>query len=340
MSQILPTYLVDQHGVPIDNTNPLPTSGGGGGGGTVDQGKSNADPAKGWSTQLTDGSGFITPAKTGQLPTALGATTAAGSLSVGIATDQLSTLATATKQDTGNSSLATIATTQTDGSQKTQVTSSALPTGAATAAKQPAIGTAGTPSSDVLSVQGIAHMTPVQVSQATASNLNAQVVGAAANGAAAAGNPVLMAGIDTTTARTLRTDASGNLSVVGSGTTGAAVTTRPVQVGGSDGTNLRDLATDTSGRLKAAGIASFQYITAAGTYALKTSAGVLRKVQITASFSAGSFTIYNDNNATTTPIAGFGTDTALSWDFNLVCSNGVTAVAGAGFDGQITVEWD
>lgn len=37
----------------------------------------------------------------------------------------------------------------------------ALPTGAATAAKQPALGTAGTPSADVLSVQGAASMTPV-----------------------------------------------------------------------------------------------------------------------------------------------------------------------------------
>lgn len=38
-----------------------------------------------------------------------------------------------------------------------------LPTGAATAAKQPALGTAGTASSDVLSIQGIASMTPLQV---------------------------------------------------------------------------------------------------------------------------------------------------------------------------------
>jgi hypothetical protein len=36
-----------------------------------------------------------------------------------------------------------------------------LPTGAATAAKQPALGTAGTPSADVLSVQGVASMTPL-----------------------------------------------------------------------------------------------------------------------------------------------------------------------------------
>lgn len=44
-----------------------------------------------------------------------------------------------------------------------------LPTGAATAAKQPALGTAGTASTDVLSVQGIASMTPLQVGDNSAS---------------------------------------------------------------------------------------------------------------------------------------------------------------------------
>lgn len=39
-----------------------------------------------------------------------------------------------------------------------------LPTGAATAAKQPALGTAGSASSDVITIQGIASMTAVQVS--------------------------------------------------------------------------------------------------------------------------------------------------------------------------------
>lgn len=39
-----------------------------------------------------------------------------------------------------------------------------LPTGASTAAKQPALGTAGTASTDVISVQGIASMTPIAVS--------------------------------------------------------------------------------------------------------------------------------------------------------------------------------
>jgi hypothetical protein len=43
------------------------------------------------------------------------------------------------------------------------VKASALPTGAATSAKQPALGTAGSASSDVLSVQGIASMTALKV---------------------------------------------------------------------------------------------------------------------------------------------------------------------------------
>lgn len=43
------------------------------------------------------------------------------------------------------------------------VSSSALPTGASTAAKQPALGTAGTPSVDVLTVQGTASMTALKV---------------------------------------------------------------------------------------------------------------------------------------------------------------------------------
>lgn len=46
-------------------------------------------------------------------------------------------------------------------------------------------GTAGTPASQVLSVQGIASMTPIQVSQATAANLNATVAQGAGSGSTA-----------------------------------------------------------------------------------------------------------------------------------------------------------
>lgn len=67
-----------------------------------------------------------------------------------------------------------------------------LPTGASTAAKQPALGTAGSASADVITVQGITSMTPlkvdgsgvtqpvsgtVTVTQSTAASLNATVVG-------------------------------------------------------------------------------------------------------------------------------------------------------------------
>lgn len=55
---------------------------------------------------------------------------------------------------------------KTDGSGVTQPVSAAslpLPTGASTAAKQPALGTAGTPSADVISVQGVTSMTPLKV---------------------------------------------------------------------------------------------------------------------------------------------------------------------------------
>lgn len=89
-----------------------------------------------------------------------------GSLTVdGSVTANLGTLngaATSAKQDTGNTSLSSI-----DGkitavnTGAVVVSSSALPTGAATAAKQPAIGTAGTSSADVLTVQGRASMTPL-----------------------------------------------------------------------------------------------------------------------------------------------------------------------------------
>lgn len=115
-----------------------------------------------------------------------------------------------------------------------------LPTGAATSAKQPAIGIAGTASNDVLSIQGIASMTPLKtdasattqpvsgtvtvaqatgsnlhavldsssttaVTQPTASNLNAQVVGAVASAGSNSGNPIKTAGVFNTTQPTVTT---------------------------------------------------------------------------------------------------------------------------------------
>lgn len=99
-------------------------------------------------------------------------------------------------------------------------------------------------------------------------------------------------------------------------------------------------STQSSQTVKEAGVANFQYITAAGTYPLKTSAGILRSVSVTAAFSAGSLTVYDANGSDVNPIAGFGPNVTMHWPFNLVCGTGIRVVAGAGFNGQITVEWD
>jgi hypothetical protein len=53
--------------------------------------------------------------------------------------------------------------TNASGQLQVGVVSSALPSGAATAAKQPALGTAGSASADVISVQGVASMTALKV---------------------------------------------------------------------------------------------------------------------------------------------------------------------------------
>ena len=99
-----------------------------------------------------------------------GQATSANSEPVVIASDQstvpvsVSGVATAANQATANTSLASI-----DGkitavnTGAVTVSSSVLPTGAATAAKQPALGTAGAASADVITVQGKAGMTALIV---------------------------------------------------------------------------------------------------------------------------------------------------------------------------------
>lgn len=75
------------------------------------------------------------------------------------------------------------------------------------------------------------------------------VQGAAADGAAVAGNPVLNAGQDGTNVQSMLTDTTGRQVVVGAAAGGAAVAGNPLLVAGSDGTLARPLATNTSGAL-------------------------------------------------------------------------------------------
>lgn len=69
------------------------------------------------------------------------------------------------KNDSGNPVpvSGTVAVSNFPATQPVSAASLPLPSGASTAAKQPAIGTAGTASADVITVQGVASMTPVQV---------------------------------------------------------------------------------------------------------------------------------------------------------------------------------
>lgn len=86
-----------------------------------------------------------------QLPAALGQTTMSASLPVAIASNQSAVPVSAA--------------------------SLPLPTGASTAAKQPALGTAGSASTDVISVQGIASMTPLAVTPGATENHLGEVGG-------------------------------------------------------------------------------------------------------------------------------------------------------------------
>lgn len=81
-----------------------------------------------------------------------------------------------------------------------------LPTGAATAAKQPALGTAGAASADVITVQGIASMTPLLANPGTAANWG---VGTSSQNSATVANGQLALAQFNTTPTTITT---GNMS--------------------------------------------------------------------------------------------------------------------------------
>lgn len=123
---------------------------------------------------LVDITGGASPAnvnltQVGSAAIALGQTTTSASMPVTIASNQpaLPISAASLPLPTGAATETTLASLNGKvtavNTGAVTVSSSVLPTGAATAAKQPALGTAGTASSDVLTVQGITSMTPLLV---------------------------------------------------------------------------------------------------------------------------------------------------------------------------------
>jgi hypothetical protein len=162
---------------------------------------------------------------------------------------------TSALQTTGNTTLSTIAANQTNGTQETNIIGTVpLPTGASTAALQSNVQSApGTPQTVALTIQGNASSIAVPISgtvtvtQSTASNLNATIVGTTAAGSGSATNLVTIQG----NAAGTPVPVSGTVSATNSanGNTGAAVPAQATQVGGTDGTDLRALSVNSSGQL-------------------------------------------------------------------------------------------
>jgi hypothetical protein len=303
-------HVLNTSGEPVpvqgDDDGAIETvGGGGGGGGTVDQGAAGVDP---WLVEIAHpiqndgGTDYVnvkdkhsddnatylariptdpaTDTKLDEIKTALGSPLQAGG-NVAVTSLPLATnAATEGKQDTGNSSLASIdgkipanlTVTSTrllvDPSGVTSPVSAAslpLPTGAATAAKQPALGTAGSPSVDVISVQGVGGGTPIPISgtvtstpsgtQTITGTVDTELPTAAALSDSMGLAPTVPAvgayaiAIDGSVARRVRCSTSGNLFVEGPGAAGAALTGRPVAVAFANGGNAVIPAVDTSGRV-------------------------------------------------------------------------------------------
>jgi len=198
--------LVDAAGVPISASNPLSVSLVAGGGGTAVSIADGADVALG---SLADSSSALTVNGLLKAIKALLGAPLAVTGSFYQATQPISGTITA------NAGTGTFA---------VSAASLPLPSGAATAAKQPALGTAGTASTDVLSVQGIAGGTALAVTVSNAFALDTSVSGilvAQASTTSGQSGPLTQGAVTTaapsyTTAKTspLSLDLAGNLRIV------------------------------------------------------------------------------------------------------------------------------
>lgn len=138
--------------------------------------------------------------------------------------------------------------TSADLTQPVSAASLPLPSGASTAAKQPALGTAGTASSDVITVQGVASMTKLLVTPDANSAVNvAQINGVTVlmgNGASGTGAQRV----------TLANDSTGVLATVSTVTNLAQLGGAAVPIGaGTEAAAIRvTLPTDGTGKVSAA----------------------------------------------------------------------------------------
>jgi hypothetical protein len=129
-----------------------------------------------------------------------------------------------------------------------------LPTGAATSAKQPALGTAGVAATDVLTVQGIASMTALKVDgSAVTQPISASALPLPTGAATAANQTALNALLPTSLGtKTAANSLAVTLASDGALTTVAGATTDAAVANGAAGTlagylrSIKDAATDTT----------------------------------------------------------------------------------------------
>ena len=144
-----------------------------------------------------------------QLPTALGATTKAASLSIAPATDSVGTAGSASSTVYSVQGLASMTAVQV--TPPAGIGQQTLAHSLSVGLNNNQVGTAGSPSTTVVSVQGVTSGTNLPVSQATAANLKAQVFGGATIGSAPSGNPVLIAGSDGSFVWNILVDGAGSI---------------------------------------------------------------------------------------------------------------------------------
>ena len=183
------------------------------------------------------------------------------------------------------------------------VSSSALPTGAATAAKQPALGTAGTPSADVITVQGVTSMTALKVD---GSAVTQPVSG------------TVTANLGTGTADANIKQINGVTPLMGNGVTGTGSQRVTVASDNTPFAVKTDQTTHGTTDLVAADITKIN-----GT-AVSTTNGLATSNTVTAAVTDTWTTATSINTATTTvTTTGLGTVTVTS------VSTGTTTTAGA-----------
>lgn len=198
-----------------------------------------------------------------------------------------------------------------------------LPTGAATAAKQPALGTAGTASADVLTVQGIASMTPLLVN---GSGVTQPVSGTVTAELSATDNAVLDA-IAASLAGTLTVTGGGGGTQYTEGDTDATITGTAI-LWEDTGNTLRPVSASTPLPISDAGGA----ITVDGTVTANAGTGTFAVSAASLPLPSGAATLAEQQSQTT---ALQLIDDAVATVASAITTKGIAAVGTDGTNARI-----